>query len=74
MGSEKCVVEGCNLEYDVICSFSFYNVNTTSDSNDKRQEWIDGAMQEESEYHFELDNQGLCRNNSHRPQLPSRDL
>ncbi|XP_050678670.1 uncharacterized protein LOC126974951 [Leptidea sinapis] len=81
MGSEKCVVEGCNLEYDVICSFSFYNVNTTSDSNDKRQEWIDGAMQEESEclwrhvslqlcgYHFELDNQGLWIDSPMLPEL-----
>ncbi|OWR50898.1 hypothetical protein KGM_210645A, partial [Danaus plexippus plexippus] len=24
MSSQKCVVEGCNLEYDVVCSFSFY--------------------------------------------------
>ncbi|XP_045509005.1 uncharacterized protein LOC123704644 isoform X2 [Colias croceus] len=81
MSAQKCVVEGCNLEYDVVCSFSFYNVNTTSDTDDKRQDWIEGAMQEESEclwrhvnlqlcgYHFELDAQGLWIDSPMLPEL-----
>ncbi|KAJ0169713.1 hypothetical protein K1T71_014898 [Dendrolimus kikuchii] len=81
MTALKCVVEGCNLEYDVICSFSFYNANISSDKDDKRQEWIEGAMQEESEclwrhvslqlcgYHFELDNQGLWIDSPMLPEL-----
>ncbi|XP_048002779.1 uncharacterized protein LOC125239284 isoform X2 [Leguminivora glycinivorella] len=81
MTAQKCVVEGCNLEYDVVCSFSFYNVNTGSDSEPIRQEWIEGAMQEESEclwrhvslqlcgYHFELDAQGLWIDSPMLPEL-----
>ncbi|OWR43339.1 hypothetical protein KGM_210644 [Danaus plexippus plexippus] len=81
MSSQKCVVEGCNLEYDVVCSFSFYNVNTSASTDDKRQEWIEGAMQEESEclwrhvslqlcgYHFELDAQGLWIDSPMLPEL-----
>ncbi|XP_026762127.1 uncharacterized protein LOC113520907 isoform X2 [Galleria mellonella] len=81
MTAQKCVVEGCNLEYDVVCSFSFYNTNTSSDSDAKRQEWIEGAMQEESEclwrhvslhlcgYHFELDTQGLWIDSPMLPEL-----
>ncbi|XP_073966326.1 uncharacterized protein isoform X1 [Choristoneura fumiferana] len=81
MTALKCVVEGCNLEYDVVCSFSFYNVNTGSDSEPIRQEWIEGAMQEESEclwrhvslqlcgYHFELDAQGLWIDSPMLPEL-----
>ncbi|KAJ2941715.1 hypothetical protein O0L34_g10523 [Tuta absoluta] len=84
MTAQKCVVEGCNLEYDVICSFSFYNVNTTSEVDKKRQEWIDGAMQEDSEclwrhvslqlcgYHFELDAQGLWIDSPMLPELLAR--
>ncbi|XP_059050335.1 uncharacterized protein LOC131845307 [Achroia grisella] len=81
MTAQKCVVEGCNLEYDVVCSFSFYNTNTSYDSDGKRQEWIEGAMQEESEclwrhvslhlcgYHFELDTQGLWIDSPMLPEL-----
>lgn len=81
MTALKCVVEGCNLEYDVVCSFSFYNANISSDRDDKRQQWIEGAMQEESEclwrhvslqlcgYHFELDNQGLWIDSPMLPEL-----
>lgn len=81
MSAQKCVVEGCNLEYDVVCSFSFYNVNTSADSDDKRQDWIEGAMHEESEclwrhvslqlcgYHFELDAQGLWIDSPMLPEL-----
>ncbi|XP_072946900.1 uncharacterized protein [Epargyreus clarus] len=81
MSAQKCVVEGCNLEYDVICSFSFYNVNTGSENENHRQEWIEGAMQEESEclwrhfslqlcgYHFELDAQGLWIDSPMLPEL-----
>ncbi|XP_049884257.1 uncharacterized protein LOC126379514 isoform X2 [Pectinophora gossypiella] len=81
MTAQKCVVEGCNLEYDVVCSFSFYNVNTSSDNDTKRQEWIEGAMQEDSEclwrhvslqlcgYHFELDAQGLWIDSPMLPEL-----
>ncbi|CAG9577586.1 unnamed protein product [Danaus chrysippus] len=81
MSSQKCVVEGCNLEYDVVCSFSFYNVNTSASTDEKRQEWIEGAMQEESEclwrhvslqlcgYHFELDAQGLWIDSPMLPEL-----
>ncbi|CAH0404019.1 unnamed protein product [Chilo suppressalis] len=77
----KCVVEGCNLEYDVVCSFSFYNANISSENETKRQEWIEGAMHEESEclwrhvslqlcgYHFELDNQGLWIDSPMLPEL-----
>ncbi|CAB3240935.1 unnamed protein product [Arctia plantaginis] len=81
MSALKCVVEGCNLEYDVVCSFSFYNANISSDNDVKRQEWIEGAMHEESEclwrhvslqlcgYHFELDNQGLWIDSPMLPEL-----
>ncbi|CAH2065157.1 unnamed protein product, partial [Iphiclides podalirius] len=81
MSAQKCVVEGCNLEYDVVCSFSFYNVNTSSQGDAQRQEWIEGAMQEESEclwrhvslqlcgYHFELDAQGLWIDSPMLPEL-----
>ncbi|XP_063836244.1 uncharacterized protein LOC135085391 isoform X2 [Ostrinia nubilalis] len=81
MCAQKCVVEGCNLEYDVVCSFSFYNANTASEDDTKRQEWIEGAMQEESEvlwrhvslqlcgYHFELDSQGLWIDSPMLPEL-----
>ncbi|CAH0757697.1 unnamed protein product [Diatraea saccharalis] len=81
MCAQKCVVEGCNLEYDVVCSFSFYNANISSDNDGKRQEWIEGAMHEESEclwrhvslqlcgYHFELDNQGLWIDSPMLPEL-----
>ncbi|XP_068627199.1 uncharacterized protein [Battus philenor] len=81
MTAQKCVVEGCNLEYDVVCSFSFYNVNTSSENDGPRQEWIEGAMQEESEclwrhvslqlcgYHFELDAQGLWIDSPMLPEL-----
>ncbi|XP_052746388.1 uncharacterized protein LOC112053881 isoform X1 [Bicyclus anynana] len=81
MSDQKCVVEGCNLEYDVVCSFSFYNVNTSAQSDDKRQDWIEGAMHEESEclwrhvslqlcgYHFELDAQGLWIDSPMLPEL-----
>ncbi|CAG5000012.1 unnamed protein product [Parnassius apollo] len=81
MTAQKCVVEGCNLEYDVICSFSFYNVNTSAEGDVQRQEWIEGAMQEESEclwrhvslqlcgYHFELDAQGLWIDSPMLPEL-----
>ncbi|XP_037299257.1 uncharacterized protein LOC115453429 [Manduca sexta] len=81
MSDQKCVVEGCNLEYDVVCSFSFYNANISSDNEGKRQEWIDGAMHEQSEclwrhvslqlcgYHFELDNQGLWIDSPMLPEL-----
>ncbi|CAH0731113.1 unnamed protein product, partial [Brenthis ino] len=81
MSAQKCVVEGCNLEYDVVCSFSFYNVNTSADCDDKRQNWIEGAMHEESEclwrhvslqlcgYHFELDAQGLWIDSPMLPEL-----
>ncbi|XP_075989680.1 uncharacterized protein LOC142985414 isoform X2 [Anticarsia gemmatalis] len=81
MSALKCVVEGCNLEYDVVCSFSFYNANISSDNDTKRQEWIEGAMQDESEclwrhvslqlcgYHFELDNQGLWIDSPMLPEL-----
>ncbi|CAK1553283.1 unnamed protein product [Leptosia nina] len=81
MTAQKCVVEGCNLEYDVVCSFSFYNVNTTYELDEKRQDWIEGAMQEESEclwrhvslqlcgYHFELDSQGLWIDSPMLPEL-----
>ncbi|KAM3955530.1 uncharacterized protein ACR2FA_010569 [Aphomia sociella] len=81
MTAQKCVVEGCNLEYDVVCSFSFYNANTSSDNETRRQEWIEGAMQEESEclwrhvslhlcgYHFELDTQGLWIDSPMLPEL-----
>lgn len=77
----KCVVEGCNLEYDVVCSFSFYNANISTDNEAKRQDWIEGAMHEESEclwrhvslqlcgYHFELDNQGLWIDSPMLPEL-----
>ncbi|XP_047522278.1 uncharacterized protein LOC125061107 isoform X1 [Pieris napi] len=83
MSAQKCVVEGCNLEYDVVCSFSFYNVNTSSEVDEKRQDWIEGAMQEESEclwrhvnlqlcgYHFELDSQGLWIDSPMLPELLS---
>ncbi|XP_013163207.1 PREDICTED: uncharacterized protein LOC106114511 isoform X1 [Papilio xuthus] len=81
MTAQKCVVEGCNLEYDVVCSFSFYNVNTSSEGEGPRQEWIEGAMQEESEclwrhvslqlcgYHFEMDAQGLWIDSPMLPEL-----
>ncbi|KAL0808947.1 hypothetical protein ABMA28_012606 [Loxostege sticticalis] len=81
MCAQKCVVEGCNLEYDVVCSFSFYNANIGSEDDTKRQEWIEGAMQEESEvlwrhvslqlcgYHFELDSQGLWIDSPMLPEL-----
>ncbi|GBP96490.1 hypothetical protein EVAR_70866_1 [Eumeta japonica] len=81
MASKKCVVEGCHLEYDVICSFSFYNSNTINSSENARQEWIEGAMQSESEclwrhvnlqlcgYHFELDTQGLWIDSPMMPEL-----
>ncbi|XP_050360212.1 uncharacterized protein LOC126780013 [Nymphalis io] len=81
MSALKCVVEGCNMEYDVVCSFSFYNVNTSAQTDDKRQNWIEGAMQEESEclwrhvslqlcgYHFELDAQGLWIDSPMLPEL-----
>ncbi|XP_026747981.1 uncharacterized protein LOC113508965 isoform X1 [Trichoplusia ni] len=81
MSALKCVVEGCNLEYDVICSFSFYNANISTDNENKRQDWIVGAMAEESEclwrhvslqlcgYHFELDNQGLWIDSPMLPEL-----
>ncbi|CAK1592331.1 unnamed protein product [Parnassius mnemosyne] len=81
MTAQKCVVEGCNLEYDVICSFSFYNVNTSAEGDVQRQEWIEGAMQEESEclwrhvslqlcgYHFEMDAQGLWIDSPMLPEL-----
>ncbi|XP_045783322.1 uncharacterized protein LOC123879577 isoform X2 [Maniola jurtina] len=81
MSDQKCVVEGCNLEYDVVCSFSFYNVNTSAQADDKRQDWIEGAMHEESEclwrhvslqlcgYHFELDAQGLWIDSPMLPEL-----
>lgn len=81
MTAQKCVVEGCNLEYDVVCSFSFYNANVTSDNELQRQEWIDDAMHEQSEclwrhvslqlcgYHFELDNQGLWIDSPMLPEL-----
>lgn len=81
MTAQKCVVEGCDLEYDVVCSFSFYNANIGTDNEGKRQEWIDGAMREESEclwrhvslqlcgYHFELDNQGLWIDSPMLPEL-----
>ncbi|XP_045489055.1 uncharacterized protein LOC110996695 isoform X1 [Pieris rapae] len=83
MSAQKCVVEGCNLEYDVVCSFSFYNVNTSSEVDEKRQDWIEGAMHEESEclwrhvnlqlcgYHFELDSQGLWIDSPMLPELLS---
>ncbi|XP_060808258.1 uncharacterized protein LOC106138069 [Amyelois transitella] len=81
MSVQKCVVEGCNLEYDVVCSFSFYNANISTEQENKRQDWIEGAMQEESEclwrhvslhlcgYHFELDNQGLWIDSPMLPEL-----
>ncbi|KAH9641062.1 hypothetical protein HF086_006342 [Spodoptera exigua] len=81
MSALKCVVEGCNLEYDVVCSFSFYNANISTDNENKRQDWIEGAMHEESEclwrhvslqlcgYHFELDNQGLWIDSPMLPEL-----
>uniref|UniRef100_A0A2A4JXE1 Uncharacterized protein n=1 Tax=Heliothis virescens TaxID=7102 RepID=A0A2A4JXE1_HELVI len=81
MSALKCVVEGCNLEYDVVCSFSFYNANISTDNEGKRQDWIEGAMHEESEclwrhvslqlcgYHFELDNQGLWIDSPMLPEL-----
>lgn len=81
MSALKCVVEGCNLEYDVVCSFSFYNANISTDNDTKRQDWIEGAMQEESEclwrhvslqlcgYHFELDNQGLWIDSPMLPEI-----
>ncbi|KAL4712782.1 hypothetical protein ACJJTC_019434 [Scirpophaga incertulas] len=81
MCAQVCVVEGCNLAYDYICSFSFYNANITSDSDAKRQEWIEGAMHEESEclwrhvslplcaYHFEVDQQGLWIDSPMLPEL-----
>ncbi|KAF9821529.1 hypothetical protein SFRURICE_014293 [Spodoptera frugiperda] len=81
MSALKCVVEGCNLEYDVVCSFSFYNANISTDNEAKRQDWIEGAMHEESEclwrhvslqlcgYHFELDNQGLWIDSPMLPEL-----
>ncbi|XP_053622619.1 uncharacterized protein LOC128682114 isoform X2 [Plodia interpunctella] len=81
MSVQKCVVEGCDLEYDVVCSFSFYKSNICTDQDTKRQEWIEGAMHEDSEclwrhvslhlcgYHFELDNQGLWIDSPMLPEL-----
>ncbi|KAJ8706607.1 hypothetical protein PYW07_012685 [Mythimna separata] len=81
MSALKCVVEGCDLEYDVVCSFSFYNANISTDNETKRQDWIEGAMHDESEclwrhvslqlcgYHFELDNQGLWIDSPMLPEL-----
>ncbi|XP_048480062.1 uncharacterized protein LOC105385027 isoform X2 [Plutella xylostella] len=81
MSDLKCVVEGCDLEYDVVCSFSFYNVNSSESKEGPRQAWINGAMQEDSEclwrhvslqlcgYHFELDSQGLWIDSPMLPEL-----
>lgn len=80
MTSTKCVVEGCNSEYDVNCTFSFFHLNTVSDNDQVRQEWIDSALQEDEcvwkhvtlqlcGYHFEVDAQGLWVDSPMLPDL-----